>query len=134
MQPRQFCKGQATAARAPVPSILGIVENAAVGAALLWLVPRLLPAATPLSIRFGIALVGYGFLTLFARLDFAALIFRAMGFAVERAMDCPVAAMTLGEFWGKRWNRIASGLLREVIFLPVARWAGAICAICHIRV
>ena len=125
MQPRHFFKGQATAARAPVPSVLGIVENAAFGAALLWLVPRLLPAATPLAIRFWIALVGYGFLTLFARPDIAALIFRAMGFAVERVMDCPVAAMTLGEFWGRRWNRIASGMLREVIFLPVVRWAGA---------
>ncbi len=125
MQPKQFLEGQATAADAPVPSVSGILLNALTGAALLWLVPRLLPAATPRTVRFWIALVGLGFLTLFARLDFGALIFRAMGFPVEKVMDCPIAATTLGDFWGRRWNRIVSGMLREVIFFPVARWAGA---------
>ena len=48
-----------------------------------------------------------------------------MGFAVEKLWDCPVAARSLGDFWGRRWNRIVPGCLREVIFLPVARRAGA---------
>jgi alginate O-acetyltransferase complex protein AlgI len=60
-----------------------------------------------------------------ARLDFVALIFRAMGFAVEKLWDCPIAATTLGEFWGRRWNRIVSGMARELVFFPVARRAGA---------
>jgi hypothetical protein len=51
--------------------------------------------------------------------------FRAMGFAVEKLWDYPIAATTLGDFWGRRWNRIVPGFLREVIFLPVARRAGA---------
>ncbi len=114
-----------TAAEAPVPSVSGILLNALTGAALLWLVPRLLPAATPWTIRFWIALVGISFLALFVRLDIGALIFRAMGFPVEKVMDCPIAATTLGEFWGRRWNRIVSGMVREVIFFPVARWVGA---------
>jgi D-alanyl-lipoteichoic acid acyltransferase DltB (MBOAT superfamily) len=46
------------------------------------------------------------------------------GFPVEKAMDCPVAARTLAEFWGRRWNRIVSGMVRDVIFLPMARWLG----------
>jgi len=125
MQPRQFLKGEVTAANAPVPSVSGILLNALTGAALLWLVPHLLPAVTPRTVRFWIALVGFCFLTLFARLDIAALIFRLMGFAVEKLMDCPIAATTLGDFWGRRWNRIVSGMLREVIFFPMARWAGA---------
>ncbi len=124
MQPRQFLKGQATAAHAPVPSVSGILLNALAGAALLWLVPHLLPAVTPRTVRFWIALVGLGFLTLFARLDVVTLIFRAMGFPVEKVMDCPIAATTLGDFWGRRWNRIVSGMLREVVFFPMARWAG----------
>jgi alginate O-acetyltransferase complex protein AlgI len=125
MQPQQFLKGQVTAANAPLPTVSGILLNALAGATLLWLVPYLLPAATPPTVRFGIALVGLGFLTLFARLDVVALIFRAMGFAVEKVMDFPIAATTLGDFWGRRWNRIVSGMLREVIFFPVARWLGA---------
>jgi alginate O-acetyltransferase complex protein AlgI len=125
VQPRQFLKGQTTAVGAPLPTVRGFFLNLLTGAALLWLVPRLLPAATPRAIRFWIALVGFSILNLFARLDLWALAFRAMGFAVEKLFDCPVAATTLGEFWGRRWNRIVSGFLREVIFLPLARRAGA---------
>ena len=120
VQPHQFLVGQRTAAGAPVPTVPGFFLNVLTGAALLRLVPLFLPAATPWSVRFWIALVGFGFL-LIARFDFYALIFRAMGFAVEKLWDCPVAATTLGDFWGRRWNRIVSGFLREVIFFPMAR-------------
>src|SRR5262245_40366439 len=84
MQPRQFLKGQRTALGAPIPTFSGIVLNAATGAVLLWLVPRLLPQGTFWVVRLWIALVGAGFLFLVARLDFVALIFRALGFAVEK--------------------------------------------------
>ena len=125
MQPRQFLKGERTAPGAPIPTLGGIVINAVTGAVLLWLVPRLLPDGTPWFIRLWMALVGSCFLLLIARLDFVALIFRAMGFAVEKLWDCPVAATSLGDFWGRRWNRLVPGFLREVIFLPVARRTGA---------
>jgi hypothetical protein len=39
-----------------------------------------------------------------------------MGFAVEKLWDFPISATTLGEFWGKRWNRIVSGMARDIIF------------------
>jgi hypothetical protein len=125
MQPRQFLAGQRIAAGAPLPNLSAVVVNAITGAVLLWFVPRMLPAETPWALRLGIALVGFCYLFLFARLDFAALIFRAMGFAVEKMWDCPIAATSLGNFWGRRWNRIVPGFLREVIFLPVARRGGA---------
>jgi alginate O-acetyltransferase complex protein AlgI len=125
MQPKQFLVGARTATGAPRPRLAGIVLNAVTGAVMLWLVPRVLPAQTPWAIRFWIALVGISFSSLIARLDFYALIFRAMGFAVEKLWDCPIAATSLGDFWGRRWNRIVPGFLREVIFLPVARRAGA---------
>jgi hypothetical protein len=125
VQPTQFLKGQQTTPGAPLPTVRGFLLNLATGAALLWLVPRLLPAATPIPVRFWIGLVGICFFSLIARFDFFALIFRAMGFAVEKLWDCPIAATSLGDFWGRRWNRIVPGLLREVIFYPVARRAGA---------
>jgi hypothetical protein len=125
MQPRQFFVGQRTPPGAPVPTIRGIILNVITGTTLLWLMPRILPAGCPWVIRFSIAVVGFSFLFLIARLDLYALIFRAMGFAVEKVWDCPIAATTLGDFWGRRWNRIVPGFLREVVFLPVARLAGA---------
>lgn len=125
MQPRQFLVDARTPADAPLPTVRGFLINVASGAALVWLLPRLLPAATPRGVRLGIALVGFGMVFLVARLDFWALVFRKLGFAVEKLWDCPVAATSLGDFWGRRWNRIVSGFLREVIFTPVARRAGA---------
>ncbi len=125
MQPRQFLAAARAPAEAPVPTVRGFLLNVLAGAALLWLAPRLMPAETPRAVRFWVALVGFCFLCLVARMDFWALIFRAMGFAVEKLWDCPVAATSLGDFWGRRWNRIVSGLFREVVFAPVARLAGA---------
>jgi hypothetical protein len=125
MQPRQFLKGQETAAGAPVPTVSGFALNVLAGVVLFWVVPRFLPAPTPWTVRFWIALVGSCFLFLIARFDFWTLIFRAMGFAVEKLWDCPVAATSLGDFWGRRWNRIVPGFLREVLFLPLARRVGS---------
>jgi Membrane bound O-acyl transferase family len=125
MQPRQFLKGQKSPADAPIPTIRGFLVNVLTGAVLVWLAPRVLPAATPWIVRFWIGLVGCVFLFLIARLDFWTLIFRAMGFAVEKLWDCPIAATSLGDFWGRRWNRIVSGFLREVVFLPLARRVGS---------
>jgi alginate O-acetyltransferase complex protein AlgI len=124
MQPRQFLVGAQTPAGAPVPTVRGLIVNAAAGAALLWGAPHLLPEPTPWAVRFATALSGMFMLSLVARLDFYALILRAMGFSVEKVWDCPAAAASLGEFWGRRWNRIVSGFLREVVFLPAARRAG----------
>jgi hypothetical protein len=84
MQPHQFLKGQKTAPGAPVPTVFGFLLNVLTGAALFWVVPRFLPAWTPWTVRFWIALVGFCLLFLIARFDFYALIFRAMGFAVEK--------------------------------------------------
>jgi hypothetical protein len=95
MQPNQFLVGQRTAADAPIPTVASIAVNAVTGAALLWLVPRLLPVGTPWAIRFWIALVGFCFLFLVARLDFWTLIFRALGFAVEKLWDCPSARSSI---------------------------------------
>jgi alginate O-acetyltransferase complex protein AlgI len=125
MQPQQFLVGSKLASGAPVPTVIGLLLNALTAATLLWLVPRLLPDSAPWMLRFWIALVGICFLTLFARLDAAALVFRLLGFPVEKLWDCPIAATTLGEFWGQRWNRIVSGMLREVVFFPLARRVGA---------
>ncbi len=124
MQPQQFLRGARTAPGAPVPTVSGWLLNVLTGLVLVWGVPYLLPAGTPLAVRFWTALVGGTFLMLIARFDFYALVFRAMGFAVEKVWDCPVAATTLGDFWGRRWNRIVSGMVRDILFFPIARRAG----------
>ena len=124
MQPRRFLRGATPPPGAPQPTAKDFAFNLMTAIAGLWLVPRLLPSDAPVAARPAIAIVGLGALTLFVRLDLDTVIFRRLGFAVEKPFDDPFASRTLGEFWGRRWNRIVSGLLREAIHRPVARAVG----------
>jgi hypothetical protein len=44
-----------------------------------------------------------------------------IGIAVPPVHDAPVRARSLGEFWGRRWNRVVSSWLRQSFFAPLAR-------------
>ena len=37
--------------------------------------------------------------------------------------DRPYVSRSLTEFWGRRWNRVVSGILRDRCYQPVARWS-----------
>jgi alginate O-acetyltransferase complex protein AlgI len=125
MQPRQFLPSYSPP-RSPPPTWRGCLLNAFAGAVLLWGVPLLFPAGTPLLVRAWTGLVGMALLRLFGVLDVVALIFRALGFPVEKAWVNPLAATSLRDFWGRRWNRIMSGLLRDLLFVPLARRVGVL--------
>lgn len=43
------------------------------------------------------------------------------GIAVPRINDFPIRSTTLAEFWGRRWNRVVAGWLRDYLFFPLAR-------------
>jgi D-alanyl-lipoteichoic acid acyltransferase DltB (MBOAT superfamily) len=47
--------------------------------------------------------------------------YHAMGWNVPAVQCHPIRARSLAEFWGRRWNRVVSGWLREFVFLPFAR-------------
>lgn len=40
-------------------------------------------------------------------------------------MRMPIAARSLGDFWGRRWNRGFNDLAHRFVYLPVCRRAGA---------
>lgn len=46
---------------------------------------------------------------------------RLGGLALRPLQDSPIRSRTLGEFWGRRWNREVSGLLFRWCFRPLAR-------------
>lgn len=127
MQPAQFLPERVPAASDIAPTPLGVLLNLMTGLLFLYAIPTLMPPQTPFFLRVWSGLIGAAFLLLIVRFGLAALLWRAMGFAVEKLWHCPIAAVSLGDFWGQRWNRVMSGLLREVVFLPLARrvWATA---------
>lgn len=70
-------------------------------------------------------LLGIGFLVHLGFLDVLAGFWRLRGIPVERLFVNPVAARSVGEFWGRRWNLAFSAVARERVFKPVARrWGG----------
>lgn len=53
--------------------------------------------------------------------DFARLICLAAGLSLDSLHRTPIAARSVTEFWGQRWNRIVSAWLHYLVFLPLAR-------------
>jgi hypothetical protein len=127
-QPRQFLPSYSPPADQPRPTWRGFFLNLATGAVLLWLVPLLFPPGTPLLVRAWTGLVGVALLRLLAGFDLWVLIFRLIGFPVDKAWVNPLAATSLRDFWGRRWNRIMSGMMRDLIFTPLARHVGVVAA------
>jgi alginate O-acetyltransferase complex protein AlgI len=128
VQPRPFLRGYVPPPSAPRPTWRGFALNVATGAVVLWGVPHLLPEEAPRLLRAWMGLIGWAFLRLFAGFDLLALLFRRFGFPVEKPWFNPAVATSLRDFWGRRWNRIMSGLLRDLLFLPLARRIGAVAA------
>ncbi|MFO0684678.1 MAG: MBOAT family protein [Sandaracinus sp.] len=44
-----------------------------------------------------------------------------IGIEVPAVQEDPILSRTLGEFWGRRWNRAVGGWLRKHCFTPLAR-------------
>jgi len=70
--------------------------------------------------------LGIGLLVHFGVCDLLAGFWRSRGVTVERLFVNPAASRTLGEFWGRRWNRAFHTVAHEFVFRPVLRrWGGA---------
>jgi hypothetical protein len=53
--------------------------------------------------------------------DFVSCTFLAAGLSLDSLHRTPIAACSLAEFWGQRWNRVVSAWLRTFVYLPLAR-------------
>jgi alginate O-acetyltransferase complex protein AlgI len=125
MQPRHFLPERKPDDAEVVPTVRGAVLNVLAGPIFIYLIPYLMPDDWPMKLRLASAAVGYLWLLLFGIFDCLALLFRGAGYGVEKLWHNPAASTSLMEFWGQRWNRIFSGMFREVLFLPLARRIGA---------
>jgi alginate O-acetyltransferase complex protein AlgI len=129
MQPGHFLPERTPADSRPAPTVSGMLINALTAVLLLWILPALMPADWPRWLRILSGTVGNFFLIPFALFDAWALLYRACGVGVEKLWHCPIAATSLSDFWGQRWNRLFSGMLREVLFLPLTRRFGGTVAL-----
>lgn len=123
MDPAPFRVPQA-AVRPGIPhraTLAGPLINVLFGAVLLWLVTRHLPQ--PLAAGW-VGMIGLIFLLHFGVFGLLAWAWNALGIPVVPIMRCPVAATSLGEFWGRRWNLAFRDLAHRLVFTPVCRQFG----------
>jgi hypothetical protein len=99
-----------------------IVEALAIGAACLLLrhiIHAQLPVAASALCRLVAGIIFFYALMAFIT-DLIHFCFLASGTAMRPIHVTPVAARSLRDFWGKRWNRAVSAWLYRFIFLPLA--------------
>jgi hypothetical protein len=88
-----------------------------VGAALLWLVALNISPDRPL-LRGWTGMLGLILLLHFGLLQLAALFWQFRGVDAAAIMRSPIRSQSLGEFWGKRWNRGFRQCAHDLIFVP----------------
>ena len=92
------------------------------GAVLIWGVARF---AGHGLLAGWIGMIGMIFLLHFGLFDVLSLFWRSQGIRAVPLMQCPIAAPTLSDFWGKRWNVGFRDLVFGLFFVQVARRFGA---------
>lgn len=108
--------------RPQVREWLWATAKAGLGAGLVWGGARM--AEGDLA-RGWIGMVGLIFLMHFGFFHGLALFWRSLGIAAQPLMRCPIAARSVDEFWGRRWNVAFQNLARELFFLPLIGRFGA---------
>ncbi len=91
------------------------------GAGLVWGVARL--AGNGLLAGW-IGMVGFIFLLHFGLFALLALFWQRQGIDAQPLMRCPIAAESLGEFWGKRWNSGFRDIVFGLMFIHLAKRFG----------
>lgn len=97
------------------------IRNILFGAALLWGVARLF--SHPLAAGW-VGMVGLIFMLHFGVFHLVTAFWGGLGLKVKPVMRNPLAATTLAEFWGQRWNTSFRDLAHRTLFIPVARRFG----------
>jgi alginate O-acetyltransferase complex protein AlgI len=118
-----FC-GPARAPRPRAKEWIWAAGKTAFGAGLIWLGARWAWPAHPASAAW-IAMAGLVFLLHFGAFHLVSLCWRAAGVHAAPIMRSPIAATSLGRFWGGRWNRAFTDLMQPHFFVPWAKRFGA---------
>lgn len=103
---------------APPTPMAAALMKLLLGALLLWgVAPHI---AMPLAHGWA-GMIGLIFLLHFGSFHLLAIFWQRMGIPVVPIMQNPIAATTLTDFWGRRWNRAFRDLVYPLLFHPLAR-------------
>jgi hypothetical protein len=112
---------EATPARTTASQWTWALAKTLLGATLLWLIAR----------QFGhgllagwIGMIGFMFLLHFGLFALLSLFWQSRGIDAPPLMKCPIAANSLHDFWGRRWNAGFRDIVFVLFFFPLARRYG----------
>src|SRR5271156_6991301 len=103
---------------------LGALFKTALGATLIWVVVRNVPAREQL-IQGWVGMLGLILLLHFGSFEVVALFWRTVGVDAKPIMAAPLRSTSLSEFWGNRWNLGFRQLSHDLIFRPLLKSCGA---------
>jgi len=98
------------------------------GVAMVWGVVPDIPAAASLPAGW-IGMVGIILLLHFGSFHLVSLMWRTAGVDAQPIMQAPLAAGSLSDFWGRKWNLGFRQLTHRLIFTPARAWLGTPAAI-----
>jgi len=126
LDPAAFLSPRRTpAARAPAPREwpFGAAKLAS-GVILLYGLARLVPAEYPYLAGW-VGMVGTIMVLHFGAFHLLSCFWRIVGVNARPLMHSPLASVSLGEFWGRRWNTAFRDLTHRFLFRPLTARLGA---------
>ena len=115
-------------ARPPTASEwLFAAAKTAFGFGLVYAVTPMVPADRPYLVGW-VGMIGIIFVLHFGTFHLLSCAWRSIGVSAKPLMRWPVAATSVGDFWGRRWNTAFRDITHRFLFRPLAarvgpRWA-----------
>jgi hypothetical protein len=113
-----------TCSRCGLMEWLSASAKLAVGVGMLFGIARLVPPSFE-YVTGWIGMIGMVLILHFGSFHLLSCWWRTNGVAARPLMNRPLASVSLGEFWGRRWNTAFRDLTHRFLFRPCANWFGA---------
>jgi hypothetical protein len=120
MNAKEFLDCAATATKFAAIEWFWAATKTLIGAGLIWLAVKRIPCGQDLLTGW-MGLVGLAFFLHFGVFHLLSLLWRAGGVNAQPLMRSPALAVSVGEFWGTRWNMAFNQLVHRFVFRPLAR-------------
>ena len=104
--------------------LLALAKTAS-GAILVWVVARRVPAGNDLLAGW-VGMIGIILILHFGLFHVVSLVWRSVGVDAAAIMQTPLAATSLSDFWGRRWNLGFRQLTYRLIFRPARARLGVV--------
>jgi hypothetical protein len=121
MDARRFLALSERSEKPALSSWTWALAKTAFGAGLVWVAGRL---AGHGLLAGWVGMVGFIFLLHFGLFATVALFWQRQGIHAPPLMNCPIAAGSLSDFWGKRWNSGFRDIVFGLMFIPLAKRFG----------